>query len=172
MKQIRALQNLYPGETLRVVGSGPSLAELTTNQIGPGPLVAINYAIRIVESLLLPNPVYSLQKDLPFAPGSSVPILAHLRESAQNGDFGDYVFDCEGDFGVPWDTPSIVVCLHLAKLFGCSSVEYWACDSFRGDLRSYDGERVTLDGRARHYAYHPHMVKAAAATLEINWSYV
>lgn len=177
METIDALAHLYPGETLQAIGSGPSLARLDAERLANGPVIAINYAIQAVEKLDLPprghpphDRVYSMQKDQAFLPDCRAPILAHAHESAKNGDFGDYVFDCERDFGIPWDTPSIVVCLHLAKLFGCSAVEFWACDSFWGDFRSYDGKVVTLDERARHYAYHPVMVRGAAARLGLSWS--
>lgn len=167
---ISLLCDKHPGETLHVVGSGPSLADLTASQIGAGPICTINHAIRKVEQLDIPNPVYSMQKDQAYA-DCRAPILAHSVESARDGRFGDYVFDCEIDFGIPWNTPSIVVCLHLARLMGCAQVEYHCCDSFRGDYRSYDGvNRPVSDRRALQYIYHPGMVQAAAQGLGMTWT--
>ena len=165
---ISTLTGVHAREVLHVIGSGPSLASLAPADIGPGPVVAINFAIRTVEKWDLPNPVYSLQKDMAFVTDPRAPILAHAKESGQDAGWlrpGDYLFDCELDFGIRLDTPSVVVCLHLAKLFECSAVEYWACDSFWGDFRSYDGQAVTLDQRANHYRFHPAMVRHTAISL-------
>lgn len=170
MKLIAELNGLYPGETLRVIGSGPSLAALTRNEIGAGPVVAINFAIRKVETLALPNSVYSMQKDQMYAL-CTAPILVHTHESAKLGNFGDILFDCETDFNLPWYAPSIVVCLHIARLMACKQVEYLACDSFFEDFRSYDAQTSPVyDQRAMQYVQHPAMVASEAEKIDMEWS--
>ena len=169
MKPISALSNLYRGEVLRVIGSGPSLAVLTPIEIGAGPVIAINYALRKVETLNLPNKVYSMQKDQAYIDPCSAPILAHAAESAKHGDFGDYIFDNPTDFGIDWNLPSIVVCLHIAKTNGLLKVEYLCCDSFFDDFRSFDGKTTAMDRRAIQYAYHPGMVAREAERIGMQW---
>jgi hypothetical protein len=75
---------------------------------------------------------------------------------------GDYVFDCEADFRI-LEYASIVVCLHLQN-----------CSMLGGRisrLRQLLGRLpllragVTLDFRAKHYMYHPTMVRNAAGRL-------
>lgn len=169
---IDRLKDLYSGEELQVIGSGPSLAQLSSGGIGPGPVVAINFAILSVDKLTLPNPVYSMQKDKVFVPDCNALILAHSWESAKDNDFGDYVFDCEVDFGIPWQIPSVVVCLYLARFMGCKSVRYLCCDSFHGDLASYDGKTIVKDHRMGQYAMHPTLIRTTAEKIGLPWSYV
>jgi hypothetical protein len=57
------LRNLYTGETVWIVGKGPSLQYLRAEHIAPGPVIAINHAILQVEDINIPNPVFSMQKD-------------------------------------------------------------------------------------------------------------
>ncbi len=168
LPNIDSLKDLYPGGTLHVIGSGPSLAQLSPDQVGEGPVVAINYAIRTVETMGLPNPVYSMQKDQAFTL-CDAPVLAHLVESARNDDFGEFVFDCVGDFGIPYNAPSVVVALHFARWFGCEKAVYHCCDSFCGDFRSYDGYSVTQDNRAIQYVHHRGMVEREAERMGMEW---
>ena len=56
-------KDLHKGQTLWIVGKGPSLQYLTKEDIRPGPVITINHAIIKVEELGLPNPIYSMQKD-------------------------------------------------------------------------------------------------------------
>lgn len=57
------LKDLYKGQTVWIIGKGPSLQYLTKEDIGLGPVITINQAILKVEEIGLPNPVYSMQKD-------------------------------------------------------------------------------------------------------------
>lgn len=60
---MRKFRNLHKGQTMWIVGKGPSLQYLIKEDIGSGPVIAINQAIIKIEELDLPNPVYSMQKD-------------------------------------------------------------------------------------------------------------
>ena len=168
MKSISLLAGLYPGESCQIIGSGPSLAQLSPDDLVNGPIIAINHAIKTIEKMNLSNPVYSMQKDQRFT-DCKAPVFAHIHESAKDNNFGDYVFDCEADFSIAWDIPSIVVCLHVAKMFGCEEVIYLCCDSFWGDLRSYDGEKTVLDYRQIHYEQHPALVREHAKNIGMQW---
>lgn len=143
MHKIAELDNLYIGETLWVIGRGPSLERLTALDIGQGPVIAINQAISKVEDLNLENPLYSMQKDRFFLHPQHAVVLAHARESALNHReeierAGAYVFDCPDDFGYPWDIPSVVVCIGLALRWACAQVVYLCCDAVTDkDIRAY-----------------------------------
>lgn len=56
-------RNIYKGQTVWIIGKGPSLQYLTKKDIGLGPVITINQAIIKVEEFDLPNPIYSMQKD-------------------------------------------------------------------------------------------------------------
>jgi len=56
-------KDIYKGQTMWIVGKGPSLQYLTKKDIGSGPVITINEAIIKIEEIGLSNPVYSMQKD-------------------------------------------------------------------------------------------------------------
>ena len=56
-------KDIYKGQTIWIVGKGPSLQYLIKEDIGSGPVITINEAIVKVEEVGLSNPVYSMQKD-------------------------------------------------------------------------------------------------------------
>lgn len=55
--------DIYKGQTMWIVGKGPSLQYLKERDIGLGPVITINDAIVKVEELDLSNSIFSLQKD-------------------------------------------------------------------------------------------------------------
>ena len=166
MRLIRELDQRYPGQTLWSVGRGPSLANLKAKHFGEGPVIAINQAIEVVEALNLPNPVYSMQKDVFFFRTKS-PILAHAWESykkskAQLDSLDAYVFDNERDFGARWCMPSVVSCAGLAIRMGCKDVVYLCCDASTDritntygtpptDPSGYLGHRPAVTDYIRHF---------------------
>jgi hypothetical protein len=172
MQPVSVLRDRYIGETLRAIGSGASLAYLSREQIQAGPVVAINYAAYTIARLDISNTVYSLQKDQVFL-NTNFPILSHALESAREKAFGDYVFHCPRDFGLAWDAPSVVVCVDLAKLFGCTAVEYLACDAcVTGDILSYDGQKEFRHHYAENYRLHCPLVQERGKQLEIPVSWL
>ena len=60
---IAPLKNRHPGQTCYIVGKGPSLERLRAHHFGPGPVLVINETIRLIQTMGLPNQVYSMQKD-------------------------------------------------------------------------------------------------------------
>jgi len=57
------LKNKYKNQTVWIIGKGPSIQYLKKENIGNGPIIALNDAIKIIEKLDLSNDLYSLQKD-------------------------------------------------------------------------------------------------------------
>ncbi len=60
---ISVLKDRHPQSTAYIVGKGPSLASLTAEDFGPGPIITLNEAILVVQGLTLFNPIYAMQKD-------------------------------------------------------------------------------------------------------------
>ncbi len=161
---IEVLVGQYSGQTAWVIGSGPSLLRLSIGDIGVGPVLAINTAIRRVETLGLSNPVYSLQKDARFA-ACRAPVLAHQHESAKLDGFGDYVFDNLA-FGLAWNMPSVCSALGIAHLWGCRTVVYMCCDAaVNADLRRCVGEEIVEAGKPHDYLAHRGLVERFASEI-------
>ena len=146
--EITSLTNAYKGQVCWIVGSGPSLRWLKNSDIEVGPVIAVNYAIQIVEPLNLTNTVYSMQKDHHYC-DSIYPTIAHRHESGKDG-WGDYVFDNPVDFGIAWNMPSLVSATSIAALWGCTRCVFLCCDAVtKGDLMSLEqGEIISKVNRA------------------------
>lgn len=176
---IQALKGAHAGHTAWIIGKGPSLVMLTKDQIGAGPIIAINEATITIESLGLENVVYSLQKDAdryeyspgpiplggdePIAPLRGATLLVHQHESA--GRMKEYrprfVFDNVADFELEWWEFSSLVAVAIARLMGCPRVVFVAHDAcVFGDARTctarVDGSfQVDTDWRsAANYVHH------------------
>lgn len=150
-----------------MVGKGPSLADLTAGDFGPGPVYVLNHAILKVREFDLPNPIYLQQKDgcIPHNVGKETVIplgcicpsplfvppqepetlIVSAAESSRCAR--DYprriVMDTERDFGIAWNTMSAVVAIHVVRLMGCRSVRMMAFDAYTAmDFRvlEQDGE--------------------------------
>lgn len=156
---VQALRRRHPDEIAWIVGKGPSLALLSREHIGPGPVIAINEAILAVEALDVANPLYSMQKDAdeyrlgeggegwfvqmrgataPVAPLRRAALLVHLHESPDRmpAYCPRYVFDNVADFGLEWWEISAVVAAAVARLMGCARVVYVSHDACVGsDIR-------------------------------------
>lgn len=166
--RINRLRNAHKGETAYLVGRGPSLLDVTAEDFGPGPVVAMNAAILNVRALNLPNVVYSMQKDgctgetgldpcegkCPARVRSMVRpvqpeiLLIHRPEPSWNFTdcFRDYrpryTFSCQDDLGIKWNTPSTGTFVQIARLWGISQIVLVAHDALKGELRRVDGTDI------------------------------
>ena len=109
-------KDLYKGETIWIVGKGPSLQCLTKEDIGLGPVITINQAIIKVEEIDLPNPIFSMQKD-----GGSRRKYVHSRPLILKPDC-DYKSNC-GDACCSIHRPKkgITLLVHKHESFYCLS---------------------------------------------------
>ena len=194
---IQALKGKHEGETAWIVGKGPSLVMLTKEQIGRGPVIAINEATLAVETLGVDNVVYSLQKDAddyefvsdlvpvvdaaqPIAPLRGATLLVHRHESPHRmKEYRPrYVFDSVVDFGLEWWEFSSMVAAAIAHLMGCQKVVFVSHDAcVFGDSRTCtptsDGSyQVTSDPRsAANYLQHRQRIDEylARASISAEW---
>lgn len=171
---ISALADAHIGTVCTVVGSGPSLRHLTAQAIPyAGPVIAVNYAIQVVEQLPLPNRVYSIQKDHHYILPRNATLLTHARESGWwEGISNQFMFDNVDDFGNRWDAPSVEVCVDIARLMGCVKVVFLCCDAATDQSTSkYEDGRTVYPANGANYLLHPMMVKARAAQIgmEVEW---
>ncbi len=149
---INNLRDKHKGETAWIIGKGASLANLTKEEIGDGPVIAISEAIVPVEAIGLSNPVYALQKDAdppdenPIAPPKKAILLVQDREAKdRHKDYKPrYVFDNPLDFDAPWNTTSANTALLIAQLFGCKKMVLVAFDACTKE--NYDTCHYNADG--------------------------
>jgi len=134
---IKHLRDKHKGETAWIIGKGPSLQYLKKEDIGNGPVIAINEAIIPVENLGLSNTIYAMQKDVdplnrePIAPPKKATLLVHEREVPErHRNYSPrYIFDNPRDFNSVWNTPSSHSAVSIADLFGCSELKFIAFDA-------------------------------------------
>lgn len=192
MSELRPLN--VEGQTVYIIGKGPSLLNLTAEMIGSGPVVTLNHAILYVRKLALPNPIYAMQKDgcvshgghdfTPAGPGHvcdreivrpEPPETAvfSLRESPHC--MGWYspriVLDVEA-FALPWFTPSAPTATKVVIEGGCSEIVYIAHDAYTtGDLRRVDDGQVVGHETDLGYTQAGRLSAsiAAAAGVPVRW---
>lgn len=182
----------HPGATAYIVGRGPSLARLTADDFGAGPVISLNAAIHHVRTLGLANPIYYLWKDgcLPHTPldndpgihDCALPFPRHgevFLTSLAEGRFcltewkDRHVIDVEAEFGVPWWTMSAPVAVEIAHAMGVAELVMYGHDAFTDD----DNRRIEEDGRLvddPHAGYYNAGAMSQAAAqkhgLPIRWA--
>lgn len=188
---IDAVQGRHAGETCYIVGKGPSLADLTKDAFGAGPVICLNRSILRVQELGLENTIYSMQKDgcggyhqrdvgcagcegevHPIVyPDESVTVLLHEHESRNclPNQADRLVFDAVDELGFGWWSTSAPCAIRIAKIFGCDKVVLLCHDSFFDDFGTAQitkGEAVGLEengGGAENYAPITRFVKQELA---------
>ena len=139
---IENLRNVHKGEEIWIIGKGPSLQYLKKEDIGKGPVIAINEAIIPIELLGLDNPIYALQKDAdppekePIAPPRGAILLVHEREVPnRHKDYKQrYIFDNIIDFDVPWNAPSSHSATYISQLMGCKKIVFVSFDACTSEV--------------------------------------
>jgi hypothetical protein len=188
---MQRLKDKHLGQTAWIIGKGPSLAYLTKEDIGEGPVIAINESIIKIESLDLSNPTYSMQKDggrrRKYFPSDSpecdcspncdgcqymtkpkkATLLVHNRESLFC--FPDYspryVFDWR-DLGMPRNDISLVTAIRMGQFMGCTSFKFVCCDLHAfGDMGVYDVDTgaISIDTL---YQWQPLRLKAIFTEID------
>jgi hypothetical protein len=153
-----------------IVGRGPSLLRLTSDDFPRGPVITINLAILEVRKLGLTNPVYTMQKDgcikhsaqyVPAKrcrcpnPARMVPpimpetVVLSVAESSRC--FRKYpnriVVDVQKEYGIPWWSMSALLAVRMAKRIGATEIRMLAFDAARGDSRRVEGDKLVPGDR-------------------------
>jgi hypothetical protein len=151
---IGALRGRHPGETGHLVGKGPSLLHLRAEEFGPGPIVALNDAILIVEAFGLSNALYSLQKDgTPehmVRPAKEVALILQREYGADW--FPEHprriLVDPVEDMGFGFQSEmSIRMGIWLLKHMHCREIAFVCCDNLvNGSEQRVSVRRGRIDG--------------------------
>jgi hypothetical protein len=187
---VLSLKDKYAGQTLWVVGKGPSLAYLTPDHIGAGPVIAINESIVTVQEFGLPNDLYSIQKDgcdgwnqtnmcrdrCEMHPPMVEPRDPRVTVILQRPGYSEkclpdypnklYITPTADLTGIEYDTEmSVVMCVELGRqIMGCARVALLCFDSFNGDYRTYYVMRDEYDLRSG--AFYEYAVRRLKAIFE------
>lgn len=149
--KLAELKNRYAGQTCTIVGRGPSLLDITAEDIGPGPVIVINEALFNIAELKLTNDIYSqwrngdMPDELPkylkdvalLLCENQVPQYEYKVERYRNYR-PLYMFECRRDFGrKPEEMFSHAVAIEIAvRIFGCRKLVMIGFDSYRNDVRT------------------------------------
>ena len=156
------LRHKHPGETCWIVGKGPSLRYLRADHFGPGPVIALNDAIAIVQTLGLSNRIYSLQKDgqpeFMVKPFADVALIVQENYPSQDYYFDHperYVVNARKDLGFDHSAALATrMAIELAKQMDCAFVKVMCCDQLvNGSLQTYNPRtgKAKITGAARWY---------------------
>jgi hypothetical protein len=189
---VKELCGAHVGQTAIIVGMGPSILLLRARDFPPGPIIAINHAIRTVRKHKLPNTIYTMQKDgcTPHGgrnqPRLNMPIrhcvcpsvrtvkpvepeILLLSAAESSHCFPLYpfrhVFDVEADFALPWNTMSVPVAARIAHWMGCTALCMIGHDAYtRGVFGRVSGYGV-VSGSGRGYLRASVQAKAYAESV-------
>lgn len=165
------LAGIHSGASCWIVGRGPSLLSTSQRDFGPGPVIALNHAIKRVRQFYLSstdNPLYSLQQDgclvRPRPPETVI-----LTNAYSAGCFKDYpqrlVLDLEQDLSLP-PSMSTLIAVKLAILMGCTELNMIGHDAYtNGDHRVVIG-RELADGSVSFPGYVQGAQLALAAAID------
>jgi hypothetical protein len=128
---MQTLSNKHSGPCY-IIGKGPSLDSIGIKDfpISDAPIICLNQSISVIEQLDLPNPVYSLQRDVWKDSNFAVyPKKAKIISSkACEKIFKNcYIFDTElPDLS---KAATAIVAIHIAKYMGCTKLIFLGFDS-------------------------------------------
>ena len=165
------LKDKHKGQPVWFIGKGPSLRFLLAEDIGDGIIISLNQAIITIESLFLPNIIYSMQKDgghrRRYTTSNLSPICDYCNECEDScppvvrpkrailllHDLESkfcflnyperYVLNL-GELGLDRNVFSLIFAVKTAQYMGCNKFYFASFDAItNGDQRSYiPGEGV------------------------------
>lgn len=152
------LKGIYKGQSVWIIGKGPSLQYLGPTDIDMGPIITLNEAIMKIEEFDFPNPVYSMQKDggkwirirrhhgslkvecerAPkcgnkcghmIRPRKGGALLIHRQESLPCfPDYSPRHIFDAKEFGIPKNEFSLIMAIKIGQFMGCSRFCFVSCD--------------------------------------------
>lgn len=137
---VRELAGRHLGETVYIVGRGPSLLGLAREDFTPGPVIALNAAIVQVRALGLPNRMYLMQQDgclLEPIPPESVLLSKHLSANCWPDYPERFLFGIRGN-----SMMSSPCAVRIAIGMGAGELVMVAHDAYRNG----SAQVVTVDG--------------------------
>ncbi len=179
----------FAGQTVTLVGRGPSLANLTREHLGAGPVLALNMAWRAVERVGTRGPVFVLYKDGclteqadrecpcgvpgPYLDGLPEHYTLLLSRENSSGCLAAHhrreVIDLREWWMLPTEM-SVLVALRVAQTWGAARVRMVSFDSLTtGDTHTWSKAKGENAHAAASYAYVEPFVRKALEGVEHEW---
>ena len=136
---VKFFKGMYRGQTLHIIGKGPSLDALKVTDIEDGPIIAINEAIHKVEALLQSRrALFVTQLDnlinlnirevtLFLGPGCWKKYPDYPRR---------WIFH-PAQFNLPTTEISAICAIHIGRMFGCTKFKLYCFDACTCNNTSY-----------------------------------
>jgi glycosyltransferase involved in cell wall biosynthesis len=184
--RIETLKDVYKDKPIYIVGSGPSIMEVTKETFEEGcPIIVLNMAIRYIEALNLSNPIYTMQKDggdkhrcpnceeqcgnMRLPKSATLLIEKHTSPNCFNNYKPRISFDAEtlfeGKNPYGYKEFSANCALKIAQLFGCNEIRLIGMDSLKGDISSVYGK--SGKGNLRQVARMRTLIEAEGLNVKI-----
>ena len=162
-KSIQKLKGQFKGQTAYIIGKGPSLKYLSTENFKEegGVVIPLNEAIIVAENIGLPSSfsILSQQKDGKpecMVKPKSAPLLLHEQESKDwFPDYPErYIFDVATDYGIH-HCNSVIAAIELSKLMGCKKIVFLCFDFYIDNISEYPkdsrlGKLHAIPNRLKH----------------------
>jgi hypothetical protein len=171
---IWSLKNTVTGEC-NVVGKGPSLDTLTDfgNQ---APVFCINEVIDKIETLNLPNKLYSVRKDVPkgkfIIPKRATVITIRQRRRIYEPTVKPIYFN-PLELQLPTNGITAICIMKIAKLMGFTKLNMFCFDAIRGitEYAKCIGMSATTGGKPSRFLSHAKKITSVATAdgLELVW---
>ena len=171
--RIAVFRDSFQSRECYIVGKGPSLDALVSSVFEPNlPIIALNEAIHVVESLNLPNPTFALQQDAKLRDSCKPkrsPIFVATKAANYYPD--GYIFE-NTQMGLSFTALSVSAAMTIAKLLGCVGFRMVSFDACVSGVVGYSKTipyANTWGGPPKRFLSHKAKILLSAAELPISW---
>ena len=166
----------FNGKVCSIVGKGPSLDYLRKEHFNPDdPIIALNEAIRVVESLELTNDVFGLQQDAKLRATclpKRAPIFVETKAANYYGIHERaYIFQ-NSELGLSRSALSVSAAVMLAKLLGARGFKLYCFDACVNKQLTYAkciGYKSTWGGAPNRFLGHRGKIEKRTGDAPIEW---
>ena len=156
----------FDGQTIYIIGKGPSLDTLNSTHFGPGVIVCINESIHVIEGLNLPNKTYCIQQDMSLKascePKRAKLLVAYAARNHYPDVDNKIVFHME-EFQLK-SCLTVIIAIRMAQQFGAKKLVLLGFDSINGVTEYADsvGYPSSRGGDVKRFLDHKRMIEAEA----------
>lgn len=174
---LQAIESKFPGETATLIGKGPSLGRVKSEDL-TRPTICINESIHAIESHS--NADFIIQSDGKLKDACFPRRATLLLHSAAKGWYpgvkNKILFDARETFKETYGQPSAVYALYFIKLMGCVKVRMLAFDAATsgnigyavGTPEKYLTEKIA----GERFLKHKFIIEQTARKLNLELSWV
>ncbi len=167
---------IFRGNDCYIVGKGPSLNSLRASDfVNDCPIIAINEAIRKVEALDIPNPIFMMQHDAKLRdtcmPNKGEIILSHhAKETGCYADRTKYVY-FPAEYGCTAGSLTVICAIKMLQKLGVTGITFVAFDACMGGSLDYAlcvGYKSSRNNDPRRFLKHRDLIDRVL-TVNAEW---